>query len=65
MRGLVFKNTEDPSRLIKLARERGLLLLSAGTDAVRLVPSLNIGLAEVDTAFDIIESCLTILEKEQ
>jgi acetylornithine aminotransferase len=56
--GLGFKDTKDPSRLMSLARERGVFVLTAGKDAVRLVPSLNVGKEEVDVAVDVIESCL-------
>ena len=61
--GLGFKDEASPAKLVKLARERGVLLLTAGTDAVRLVPSLNIGQEEVDTVVDVIESCLNVLDK--
>ncbi|KAJ1311019.1 hypothetical protein OPQ81_009525 [Rhizoctonia solani] len=63
LRGIPFKNPDDPAKLVKLARERGVLLLTAGKDAVRLVPSLNIGSEEVDHAVDVIESCLYVLQQ--
>ncbi|KAJ3803153.1 acetylornithine aminotransferase [Lentinula aff. detonsa] len=56
--GLGFKDEKDPGRLVSLARERGVFVLTAGRDAVRLVPSLNVGKTEVDLAVDVIESCL-------
>ncbi len=56
--GLGFKDEKDPGRLVGLARERGVFVLTAGKDAVRLVPSLNVGKTEVDMAVDVIESCL-------
>lgn len=56
--GLGFKNQEHPSRVVGMARERGVFVLTAGKDAVRLVPSLNVGRAEVDLAVDVIESVL-------
>ena len=59
--GLVFKREGDPGKLVELARERGVLLLTAGKDAVRLVPSLNVTHAEVDRAVDVIESCLGVM----
>ena len=62
--GLGFKNTSHPGRLVELARERGVLLLTAGSDAVRLVPSLNIGAGEVGHAMDVVESCLHVLNTE-
>jgi acetylornithine aminotransferase len=56
--GLGFKHHDGANRVVSMARERGVLLLTAGSDTVRLVPSLNIGKAEVDLAVDVIESCL-------
>lgn len=61
IRGIPFKDTTVPSRLVDAARQRGVLLLTAGKDAVRLVPSLNVERAEVDFALDVIESVLSTL----
>lgn len=62
--GLVLQREGDPQRLAELARERGLLLLTAGKDCVRLVPSLNIGEEEVSHAVDVLESCLGLLSQQ-
>jgi acetylornithine aminotransferase len=62
--GLVLPGTGHPARLVELARERGLLLLTAGTDCVRLVPSLNVSVAEAGRAVDVIESCLGVMAGE-
>lgn len=59
--GIAFKNAEHPARVAQLARERGVLLLTAGSDAVRLVPSLIVTREEVDLALDVIESSLALL----
>lgn len=59
--GLALRREGDPQRLVELARERGLLLLTAGKDCVRLVPSLNIREEEVSHAVDVIESCLGLM----
>jgi acetylornithine aminotransferase len=56
--GLGFKDHKDPARVVSMARERGLFVLTAGQDAVRLVPSLNVGKKEVDFCVDVLESCL-------
>ncbi|RDB23277.1 Acetylornithine aminotransferase, mitochondrial [Hypsizygus marmoreus] len=56
--GLGFKNAEHPGQVVSMARERGVFVLTAGKDAVRLVPSLNIGKEEVDLAVDVLESCI-------
>ncbi|KAL5530606.1 ARG8 [Sanghuangporus sanghuang] len=52
------ENKTGPSELVKMSRERGVLLLTAGSDAVRLVPSLTVQKKEVDFAVDVIESVL-------
>lgn len=59
--GIAFKNPEHPTKVVKFARERGVLLLTAGSDAVRLVPSLNVTKEEVDLALDVIESSIALL----
>ncbi|KAH9894729.1 acetylornithine and succinylornithine aminotransferase [Epithele typhae] len=62
--GLGFKNASHPGRVVEMARERGVLLLTAGADAVRLVPSLNIGAGEVGHAMEVVESVLHVLNEE-
>jgi acetylornithine aminotransferase len=59
--GLGFKDHEAPGKVVGLARERGLFVLTAGKDAVRLVPSLNVGKEEVDLAVDVLEGALAAL----
>lgn len=56
--GLGFRKETDPGRVVQMARDRGVFVLTAGKDAVRLVPSLNIGKEEVDLAVDVLESSL-------
>ncbi|KAG6832919.1 hypothetical protein H0H92_004803 [Tricholoma furcatifolium] len=56
--GLGFKNKEHPGQVVAMARERGVFVLTAGADAVRIVPSLNVGKEEVDLAVDVLESCI-------
>lgn len=58
IRGLGFQDPSVPSRIVQLARERGVLVLTAGNDAVRLVPPLTVDRTEVDLAMDVLESCL-------
>ena len=58
IRGLGFKDTRTPGKIVELARHRGVLVLTAGADAVRLVPSLSVRKEEVDLAVDVLESCL-------
>lgn len=57
--GLGFKDTTNPGRVVDMARERGVFLLTAGKDAVRLVPSLNVPKEDVDFAVDVLESVLS------
>ncbi|TFK76161.1 acetylornithine aminotransferase [Pluteus cervinus] len=59
--GLGFKDEKHPGRVVSLGRERGLFVLTAGKDAVRIVPSLTVGKEEVDIAVDVLESCLEVL----
>ncbi|EJT97674.1 PLP-dependent transferase [Dacryopinax primogenitus] len=61
IRGVGFHKPEDAAKLVKMARERGVLFLSAGKDAVRFVPSLNIALKDVEHAMDVLESCLAVM----
>lgn len=55
------KDESHPGKMMSMARERGVLILTAGKDAVRLIPSLNIGKGEIDEAVDVLESCLHLL----
>jgi acetylornithine aminotransferase len=64
LRGLGFKNEAHPAQVVQLARERGVLMLTAGKDAVRLVPSLNVSKDEVDTAVDVLEGCLAVTRQK-
>lgn len=65
IRGIPFHDPAVPGKLIEGARQRGVLLLTAGKDAVRLVPSLNVERAEIDFAMDVIESVLSTLPVEK
>jgi acetylornithine aminotransferase len=59
--GLGFKDEKNAGRLVSMARERGVFVLTAGKDAVRLVPSLNVGKEEIDLAVDVLESSLQVM----
>ncbi|KII95867.1 hypothetical protein PLICRDRAFT_170466 [Plicaturopsis crispa FD-325 SS-3] len=61
IRGLGLRDPEHAGRVVGLARERGVFVLSAGKDAVRLVPSLNVEKEEVDFAVDVLESSLGLI----
>ena len=60
IRGLGFKDENLPGKVVQLARERGVFLLTAGKDALRFVPPLVVGKTEVDLAMDVLESCLSL-----
>ncbi|KAJ7688485.1 pyridoxal phosphate-dependent transferase [Mycena rosella] len=51
----------QPSTVVEMARSRGVFVLTAGKNVVRLVPSLNVGAEEVDTAVDVIAECIAEL----
>lgn len=46
---------EDPAPIVKAARERGLLVITAGTNTLRFVPSLAITDEEIKTGLAILE----------
>ncbi|KAJ7179362.1 acetylornithine aminotransferase [Mycena filopes] len=62
IRGLAFKNPEHLGAVVEKARERGVFVLTAGKNVVRLVPSLNVGREEMATAIDALEACIATLE---
>ncbi|KAK0524590.1 acetylornithine aminotransferase [Tilletia horrida] len=60
--GISMRDPAHAGKVVKLARERGLIVLSAGSDAVRILPSLTVTLEQVDEAIDILESSLITLQ---
>ncbi|KZW03926.1 acetylornithine aminotransferase [Exidia glandulosa HHB12029] len=56
--GLPFKGEGTNAKVVEMARQRGVLLLTAGKDVVRFVPSLTVTGAEVDHAVEVLEGCL-------
>jgi acetylornithine aminotransferase len=62
--GLPFTRDEYAQRVLKLARERGLLLLGCGNATVRFVPSLVVTEEEIEQCVDVLESCLVVLNRE-
>lgn len=59
-RGLILglQLTQDPSPIVKAARERGLLVITAGTNTLRFVPSLNVSEEEINIGLDILEDAI-------
>ena len=47
--------SEDPTPVIKAARERGLLVITAGTNTLRFVPSLLVSEQEIEEGLRILE----------
>ncbi len=64
IRGIPFSHPNAPGELVKRARQRGVLLLTAGSDAVRIVPSLNVTVEECDHASAVIESSLFTMAED-
>jgi len=52
------------NKIVDLAFERGLILLSCGKSVMRIAPPLSITQSEVDEGLTIFEEALTIAEKE-
>ncbi|KAJ7283924.1 pyridoxal phosphate-dependent transferase [Mycena rebaudengoi] len=59
--GLGFRNAAHPGSVVEMARARGVFVLTAGNNVVRIVPSLNVGRDEVDTAVDVLSACIADL----
>ncbi|KAJ4326945.1 acetylornithine aminotransferase [Fusarium piperis] len=59
-RGLILglQLSEDPTPIIKAARERGLLIITAGTNTLRFVPSLTVTDEEISQGLDILEAAI-------
>lgn len=55
---LALQLTEDPTPILKAARERGLLIITAGTNTLRFVPSLTVSEAEINEGLDILEEAI-------
>jgi 4-aminobutyrate aminotransferase len=53
------------NRVVELAFERGLILLSCGKSVIRIAPALSISKAEIDEGLMIFEEALTLAEKEK
>jgi 4-aminobutyrate aminotransferase len=49
---------DERNEIVKLAYERGLVLLPAGRSAIRYIPALNITEEELNSGLDVLESCI-------
>ncbi|KAK1544874.1 acetylornithine aminotransferase [Colletotrichum paranaense] len=61
-RGLILglQLTQDPTPIVKAARERGLLIITAGTNTLRFVPPLTITEEEIQQGLDIVEEAISV-----
>lgn len=66
-RGLILglQLTADPTPVITAARERGLLLITCGTNTLRFVPPLVISETEIEEGMSILEEAMAVVFKEQ
>ncbi|WFD24548.1 acetylornithine transaminase [Malassezia equina] len=62
--GMSMRTPAHAGRVVALARERGVLLLTAGSDTVRFAPSLIVRSEQVAHAMDVLESVLVVLRNE-
>ena len=62
-RGLILglQLTQDPTPIVTAARERGLLVITAGTNTLRFVPSLTIKEEEIEEGMAILEEAMRVV----
>ena len=63
------RQTKEPAetlcnRVVELAFERGLILLSCGKSVIRFAPPLSISKTEIDEGLNIFEEALSLAENE-
>ena len=56
--------TTERDRLVQMAFEKGLLILGAGENSIRLSPPLTITRDQADFAMDVLEECLNLISRE-
>jgi 4-aminobutyrate aminotransferase len=54
---------DERDRIVELAFERGILFLGCGPSTVRISPPLVVSQDEADAAIDVLEECISIVEK--
>ena len=54
---------DERDRIVELAFERGILFLGCGPSTVRISPPLVVSKDEADAAIDVLEECISIVEK--
>jgi 4-aminobutyrate aminotransferase len=55
---------DERDRIVDLAFERGALYLGAGENSIRIAPPLILTAEQADMGLDILEECISIVEKE-
>ena len=60
--GLIFKNDETATRIVKNCIKNGVLPVCTFKNAIKLGPPLTITLAAIKEAFDVIEQCIKLEE---
>ena len=55
---------DERDRIVDLAFERGALYLGAGENSIRIAPPLILTAEQADMGVDILEECISIVEKE-
>lgn len=53
--------TQDPSPIVTAARERGLLIITAGTNTLRFVPSLTITEEEIAEGIRVLDEAMSVV----
>ena len=62
-RGLILglQLSRDPTPIVTAARERGLLIITCGTNTLRLVPPLIISASEIEDGLNILEAAMAVV----
>lgn len=62
-RGLILalQLSQDPTPVVTAARERGLLIITAGTNTLRFLPSLTITEEEIQEGFNILDEAMEVV----
>lgn len=62
-RGLILglQLSQDPTPIVTAARERGLLVITAGTNTLRFVPSLTITEEEIEEGLTILDEAMSVV----
>ncbi|KAJ3073937.1 acetylornithine aminotransferase [Quaeritorhiza haematococci] len=62
MLGLQLRESVEPKMFVDLARERGVLVIAAGCNTIRVVPPLIITREEVDKGVEVLEDVVGVME---